>query len=339
VIPVETRSKFGRRFEQRLQEHIKSAGVLRRGERVLVALSGGPDSTTLLASLYHLREHLKVELAAAHFDHQLRPDSGKDVEFCRKVAAGLGLPFHAATADVRALAKKEGRSVEDAARSSRYAFLAEAARAEECGVVATGHSADDQAETVLMRLLRGSGGSGLRAMQTRGRFPHKNTADLVLVRPLLETERAEIERYCREEDLQVLADPSNLSLEHTRNRLRHEVLPVLRTINPAVDQSLRRTARALARDEAYLEARAEEELARSESGDALSRQGLLEVHPAVLARVLRLAARRRGVQLQAEESEKLLELVHTGRGSLDVSREWAVQVSAESVAWLPRAPA
>lgn len=336
MIPTATRSKFGRRFEQRLQEQIKSEDLIKRDEHVLVALSGGPDSMTLLASLCHLREHLKVDLAVAHFDHRLRESSSEDAEFCRGVAEQLGLSFEKGEADVGQLAAEEGRSVEDAARSARYAFLAEAAARAGCGVVATGHNADDQAETVLMRLLRGSGGSGLRAMHSRGRFPIKEGRDLALVRPLLETERTEIERYCAEEGIEVRDDPSNQSLEHTRNRLRHEALPLLRTINPAVDEALRRAARTLARDEAYLEEQAERALAQSGSADVINRAELLRLHPAIVVRVLRLAARRRGVQLQAEESEKLLELVQKGAGSLDISRDVSVQVSTDTVQYTRR---
>ncbi|HEX5911555.1 MAG TPA: tRNA lysidine(34) synthetase TilS, partial [Rubrobacter sp.] len=328
-----TRSKYGRRFEQRLQEQIKAEELIERGERVLVALSGGPDSMALLAALFHLREHLKVELAVGHFDHQLRENSADDAEFCRRVAEGLGLPFHGGRGDVRALAKNEARSVEDAARSARYGFLAEAAGAEDCSVVATGHNADDQAETVLMRLLRGSGGSGLRAMHGRGRFPMKGARDLVLVRPLLETERSEIERYSREENLEPRDDTSNTSLEFTRNRLRHEILPRLRELNPAVDQALRRAARSLSRDEDYLEAEAETQLRQTESDGVIPRERLLSLHPALAVRVLRMAGRRRGVQLQADESDKLLELVRAGRGRLDVSSEWTVKVSDEAVTW------
>jgi tRNA(Ile)-lysidine synthase len=336
VIPIETRSKFGRRFEQRLQEQIKTEKLLRRGERVLVALSGGPDSMTLLASLYHLREHLKAELAVAHFDHQLREASNEDAEYCRRVAEHLDLPLHKGQADIRALAAAEGRSIEDAARSARYAFLAEAAAAERCNVVATGHNADDQAETVLMRLLRGSGGSGLRAMHSRGRFPIKEGRDLALVRPLLETERSEIERYCHEEGVEVRDDPSNESLEHTRNRLRHEALPLLRKLNPAVDDALRRAARTLARDESYLEEQAEGALAEMGRGGVLDRTRLLELHPAIIVRVLRLAARHRGVQLQADESEKLLELVRAGRGRLDIARQVTVVVTPDAVRYQSR---
>lgn len=336
MIPIETQSKFGRRFEQRLQEHLKSHDLLRRDEKVLVALSGGADSMALLSSLFHLRDHLRVEIAVAHFDHGLRAGSGDDAEFCRRVADSLGLVFRAGRGDVTALARQEKRSVEDAARSARYAFLAEAASVEGCTVVATGHNADDQAETVLMRLLRGSGGSGLRAMVARGRFPAKGATELSLVRPLLETSRDEIVRYCNEEGLEFVDDPSNQSLEYTRNRLRHEVLPALRAVNPAVDQALRRTARALSRDEDYLEEQAEAALAQCTVQDGLSRRRLLALHPALLIRVLRLAARRKSVQLQADESEKLLELVQAGRGQLDVSREWRAEVSEESLDWALR---
>jgi tRNA(Ile)-lysidine synthase len=336
VIPIETKSKFGRRFEQRLQERIKAEDLLRRGERVLVALSGGPDSMTLLASLFHLREHLKIEVAVAHFNHRLRSESGDDAAFCRAVAEGLRLAFRLGDGDVRVEAEAEGRSIEDAARSARYAFLAEAAAGEGCAVVATGHNADDQAETVLMRLLRGSGGSGLRAMVGRGRFPAKTVLPLELARPLLETKREEILRYCVEEQLQFVDDPSNQSLEYTRNRIRHEVLPSLRIVNPAVDEALRRAARALSRDEDHLESQAEEALVAAVTESGLDRAALLRTHSAIAIRTLRLWGRRKGVQLQADESEKLLELVRAGRGGLDVSREWRVVVSEEGVAWEER---
>jgi tRNA(Ile)-lysidine synthase len=176
-------------------------------------------------------------LTVAHLDHALRADSARDAEFVAAATAGLGLACELRRADVTALAATEGRSVEDAARQARYRFLEEVAAPD--ALIATAHTADDSAETVVLNLVRGSGLAGAGGIPTRrGR----------IVRPLLQARREELRRALDAQGFTYRIDPSNADLSYARNRIRHEVLPALERVNPASVEALLRFAR-LARDD------------------------------------------------------------------------------------------
>ncbi len=215
---------------------------------VVAGVSGGPDSLCLLNVL----QRLEYRVIVAHFDHRLRSESGQDATRVREMAAAAGMPFVTASADVRSLAETEKLSIEEAARKARYRFLFEQARLAAAQAVAVAHTADDQVETVLMHLLRGAGLSGLKGMLYRAVVREWDPA-LPLVRPLLGVWREEILAYCQELGLQPLFDASNQDLTFFRNRLRHELIPLLEQYNPQVRQVLWRTARTLAADHAALE--------------------------------------------------------------------------------------
>ncbi|MEW6753490.1 MAG: tRNA lysidine(34) synthetase TilS, partial [Candidatus Latescibacterota bacterium] len=224
------------------------------GEVLVVAVSGGVDSTVLVDVLDRTRNALPLDLHVAHLDHQLRPDSAEDSRFVAALARSRGLPFTGGACAVQRLAAQAGLSLEAAARQARYEFLDQVARDQGARLVALGHHAADQAETVLLHLLRGSGAAGLAAMPVlaRGRY----------LRPLLGLDRPHLEAYAAQANLSFREDVSNRDPRFLRNRLRHELLPVLRTYNPAVVQALGRTARILHDEEAYLEEAAGEALAR-----------------------------------------------------------------------------
>ncbi len=212
--------------------------------KLLVAgVSGGPDSLTLL----HLLHQAGYPLLVASFDHRLRPASGADVLHVQRIAAALGLPFVTDSADAAAHARDAGLSLEEAARHLRYRFLFRAARRAGAQAVAVGHTADDQAETVLMHFLRGAGLTGLKGMPPRSLLPVFDP-EIPLVRPLLGWTRAQTENYCRENNLPALKDPTNADTTYLRNRLRHELLPQLETYNPQIRQTLAKTAAALQGD-------------------------------------------------------------------------------------------
>jgi len=233
--------------------------LLAPGRAVLVGVSGGPDSLCLLDQLHALAGAHAFPLAVAHFDHSLRPESADEAAFVRVEAEARGRPFFTETADTAAFAVENGLSIEAAARTLRYAFLARAARQAGADYVAVAHTADDQAETVLMHFLRGSGLAGLRGMRPRsdmaGMVPGEGvTAEgrplraspLTLIRPLLATTRQAVEAYCAEHGLMPRHDPSNADLAYTRNRLRHVILPALERENPNLRATLARTAEVLA---------------------------------------------------------------------------------------------
>ena len=222
-------------------------GNLQSSQPILAAVSGGPDSLALL----HILHGLGYPLVCATFNHRLRPEAGDEVAYVRQVAKGLGVPFVTDSADVAAYAGAEGLSLEEAARTLRYRFLFREAHQAGAQVVATGHTADDQAETVLMHFLRGAGLDGLKGMTPRVVLPVFD-AEIPLVRPLLGWRRADTEGYCRENGLAPLRDPTNNDTTYFRNRLRYELLPELERYNPRIRETLARTALALQGDEALL---------------------------------------------------------------------------------------
>jgi tRNA(Ile)-lysidine synthase len=210
---------------------------------LVAGISGGPDSLCLLDSLHRLGFRVIV----AHFDHALRPESGAEAALVSEMAAQRGLPFATAREDVTAFAREQHLSIEEAARTLRYRFLFGVARRVGAQAVAVGHNADDQVETVLMHLLRGSGLAGLKGMSSRSLQEGWDTS-IPLVRPLLDFWRVQIEEYCRDQGLSPVQDASNQDTTYFRNRLRHELIPLLQDYNPQVKQVLRRTANVLAGD-------------------------------------------------------------------------------------------
>jgi tRNA(Ile)-lysidine synthase len=229
---------------------------------VVAGVSGGPDSVALLHILHQLAESLRLRLLVAHLNHGARGDEASvDAEFVRSYATRLGWPCRIETIDVPALAEKQKLAFEEAARRARYAFLCRVAVEVGATHIAVGHHADDQAETVLMHLLRGAGPAGLRGMLPLTRmqdyqllpFNGKPESELVLIRPLLEISRGEIEAYCREHALETRFDRSNLDTTYFRNRLRHEVLPYLAQLNPQISRRLCHLAEVVRADYQLLE--------------------------------------------------------------------------------------
>lgn len=291
---------FGPALERRVRRYIERHGLLRPGDRVLAAVSGGGDSTALLLVLSRLRPALGIDLSAAYFDHGLRGEgaSRREMDFVAKLADSTKVELVSGAGDVRSHARERRVSIEEAARELRYRFLAGAALGTGAAAVATGHTADDQAETVLMNILRGTGISGVVGMLPLARWPYpdERTAQLSLVRPLLETTRAETLAYCREMGIRPLEDVSNRSLAYRRNRIRREVLPLLRRHNPRVDDALRRLAASAAAEREALERIADAalpDIAVHEAGAVrLSRAGLRAHPPGLRVHILRAAAAR-----------------------------------------------
>ena len=236
----------------RVRRYAVRYGLLPGGETVVVGVSGGPDSLALLHLLRRLAPELSLGLHVAHLNHGLRgTDADEDAQFVAGLAGRWGLPCTVARANVRPLAA--GHSLEEAARLARYRFLAEVAASVRSSRIAVGHNADDQAETVLMHLLRGTGLAGLRGMLPRTpladyRLGIPSEGQFWLVRPLLSIPRGAIESYCSEHGLEPRFDRSNEDLTFYRNRLRHELLPLLEGYNPAIRKRLAYTAEVMAGD-------------------------------------------------------------------------------------------
>src|SRR5512134_2741612 len=256
-----------------------------RAATLVVALSGGPDSVALLDALASLRRRRGFRVVAAHLDHGLRAGSEQDAEFCAVLCRSLDVPLRADRADVRARAARERGGLEQAARRERYRFLRRVRDEEEAFAIAVAHTRDDQAETLLLRLLRGAGATGLAGMRPR-------SGDVV--RPLLAVSRREVLAHLRERALGWREDPSNADLAHRRNRVRHELLPYLEArFNPGIRKALARTASLLADEAAHVRSEAQallDRIAREADGTlALDRRPLAEAATPVARAALRLA--------------------------------------------------
>ena len=254
------------------------------GEALVVGLSGGADSTALLDALAWLAKRQAFRLVAAHLDHGLRPGSAEDAAACETLCRGLGVSLRLGRRDVAARASRERAGLEDAARRERYAFLREVMRQEQAAAIAVAHTQDDQAETVLLRLVRGAGATGLGAMRPR-------TGDIL--RPMLRVSRPEVLRHLAGRGLSWREDPTNRDVAFARNRVRHELVPFLGRFNPNIASTLARSALVLA-DEADLAAAAGaallDRIGRAEGGALLvDRAGLASAHPAVARAAIRRA--------------------------------------------------
>jgi tRNA(Ile)-lysidine synthase len=281
--------------------------LIEPGDKVLVAFSGGQDSMALLELLLELRREMPIGVVVAHFNHNLRPGAGDDEVFAKAAARKRRLPVVTGSRNVRLFAKRQRLNMEEAARELRYAFLWKAALRVGATKIATGHTLTDQAETVLMRIVRGTGLLGLGGIAPGPEGP--------LIRPLLGVERAETEAYLSRRGIPFRTDETNLDRRILRNRIRLETLPAFARVDPSVARHLGRLA-ALARDEEELlgkvTATAWQELARREGGVfSLDASALSDLPRALARRVVRrflsgLPGGLRGVSF--EEIEDILAL-------------------------------
>jgi len=262
-------------------------------QRLLVAVSGGPDSVCLLHILAGLQGELGMNLHIAHLDHQLRgAESAADAKYVADLAHRLNIPATIEQRDVEAFKARQHLSLEEAAREVRYTFLAEVARSIGASRVAAGHTIDDHIETILMHLIRGTGTRGLRGLEPSTPWP-STPNELIIIRPLLEVSRQETADYCHHHRLAPRIDASNLSLSPLRNRIRLQLLPLLRSYNPRVDKALLRTARIAGDDLAYLEkevVRLWDRIAQKQEGAiTLGKKRFLELPSALKRHLLRKA--------------------------------------------------
>lgn len=267
----------------KVKNWIAANHLLAKGDKVLVACSGGPDSLALLHVLFQLRQEYDLYLAVAHVDHMLRGEEAReDARFVGNFCEKLGVACYQTAINVAEYSKETGRSVEETARLLRYAYLRKTAQDAGIGKIATGHHRDDQAETVLLNLLRGAGSSGLAGMQ-----PTEND----IIRPFLAISREDIEAYCDEYKLKPRIDSTNAHTDYTRNRIRLELLPALEKYNPNIKAALYRTAMLVGTEQAFIRgfaARIIPETVREDNGKTiLDAKRFAQEHLAVQREILR----------------------------------------------------
>ena len=283
----------------------------------MVGVSGGADSTALLLALHELRSasKLSARICVAHLDHKLRPTSAQDARWVSALAAKLGYESVIGRAKVAEIARANNDNLEQAARQARYAFLERTARRKSAKYVLTAHTMDDQAETVLMRLMRGSAGAGLGGMEAMR--PLTPNSSIKLVRPLLWARRSDTENYCRLRRAEYLVDEMNSDPALSRVRVRQQLLPLMQSFNNRVVEALSRTAAQLREDRAVLLSDADELLQRASLNDGDAGDEDVETEtPALNVKLLANeppALRRRALRqwlAQARGSARRLEMVH-----------------------------
>jgi len=266
-------------FTEKVKKTIKSYGLVNKGERILVGVSGGADSVALLYCLKALQSELGISLYVAHLDHMLRKDSGDDLKFVERLCEKLKVPMESAQINVAALSKTG--SVEEIARRLRLGFFFRVAKEIKADAVALGHNFDDQAETVLMRILRGSGLYGLS-----GILPKREIFKSRVIRPLIECRRSEVEAFLRKKKVKFRTDKTNLKDIYFRNKIRNKLIPLLEhSYNKNIKEVLGNMASGTAFDYEYLKLAALR--ARKAWGRNMRVDKLIKIHPALRRVILR----------------------------------------------------
>ena len=296
--------------EARVRMALERSGYIGGNHLLVVAVSGGPDSLALLYSLLSLGKSSGLRFHLAHLDHNFRGEEAKeDARFVAALALQLGLPVTVGKSDPQDYqAEMKISSFEEAAREMRYNFLARVARVQSASAVALGHTADDLAETVLMHIIRGSGTKGLRGILELSTWTSRtDRKQAALFRPLLEVTKEETTTYCRTRGVGFREDTGNRLMHFTRNRVRHELLPLMRSYNPKVREALVRLARSSALEFDYLE----KEVAKVWPDVATRRDSLIELDTRCLAElhpVMRHMVLRRAYEEVAGDTRRLEEV-------------------------------
>ncbi len=297
---------------ERLLQYVAEHKLIRAGDRIAVAVSGGADSVGLLRLLLDARSELGVVLSVAHFNHKIRGcDADEDEAFVQELAAKYDLPFHAASADTPQFARDHHLGLEAAARQLRHDFFRELMRQNTAKKVATAHTLDDQAETVLLRLMRGAGTKGLA-----GIYPEVKVEGGSIVRPLLGARRTELRAWLESQGQTWREDATNADLSFTRNRVRHKLLPLIETeFGSAPLERLAETAEIARAEEEYWESGLPP-LSREQTADgeySLSIAALLQQPLAIRRRLVRAAAEKLNASLDFQHVEQVLALAQSGR--------------------------
>ncbi len=295
-------------FREQIKAAIADYSMITAGDIVVVALSGGADSVSLLHALCELREELGFTLEACHLNHCLRgEEADRDMRFCEALCGRLGVELTLLCADVRA-SKRKHESIEEAARRVRYDFFAQVAEGKK---LATAHNLNDNAETMLLNMMRGTGLKGLCGIPpVRGN----------IVRPLMYCSRDEVERYCSEQGLEYVTDATNLDDDYTRNKVRHCLLSEMMRINPASLDAVSRMQRSLREDSAYLEQSAYEALEAARVEGGYSAAALSELPKPLFSRAVKRILTDGGIEPSTLRIAMAGEIILAGKGKINPCR-------------------
>lgn len=299
-------------FEEKVLQTVKKYSLLTKGDRVLVSFSGGPDSQALLRFLLSVESLFNLEIAVFHLNHKLRKEADEEEEIIRKQIENLGLRDFIFSYDVKAFAKENKLSLEDAGRRLRYQFLERISEENNYNKIALGHQLNDSVETFLMRFIRGTSVEGLR-----GIVPQRGK----IIRPLIEVERQEIESYLSRKEISYITDKSNLSGKNLRSRIRHYLVPYFLTVNPQFHQAVKRFMEVFQEENELLEETAEKLFKKY----AFSLDGGVELRlkkPAQQTILRRLAKRAYfsagGERIDFLHLDKIAKLVERGGGKVSL---------------------
>lgn len=260
-------------MENAVRSFMEKHKLLHRGAKVLVGVSGGPDSMALLYLLIKMSREWELEIHVLSVDHQLRGDDSKaDFNYVKQVSANWGIPFHGTTVDVHRYAEENGVSIEVAARKLRYQFFAEKMEALDGDYLALGHHGDDQVETLLMKLVRSASSTAFSGIPVT-----RPLGGGLITRPLLAVTKQDIEAYCKENGISPRIDATNLESNHTRNYFRHHVTPLLKEKNGNIHRTAQLLSETLQEDEAFLRKEAEKVVQESVTFGGDQRRASLEI--------------------------------------------------------------
>ena len=296
------------------EPHVLSG--LQPNTSILVGFSGGADSRALLDMLIKYARANGTSIYAAHVNHCIRgAEADRDEAFCASVAKDYGIPFFVKRVDIPALAQKLGKSVELCARDERYAFFAEIMRENSIPLLATAHNADDNLETLIFNLSRGSGLSGLCGIPPKRKCPEGT-----LIRPILLMSKAEVLSYCKENELLFVTDSTNVDTDYTRNKIRAEIIPVMREIASSPEKKASEASALLRRDNEFLNRLADELLSHADGEGAIPLDKILSSHESVSSRALmRLFDKFGDCSLEQVHVNNILELCRASKNNSRVS--------------------
>ena len=283
---------------------------------LVLAVSGGADSMAMLQ--WYASRTLPFPITVAHVHHGLRKESDGEEVMVQTYCEARSIPCRILHTDVQR-ERRQGETVESAARRLRYEFFHKVAAEQNASHLATAHTQNDQAETVLLHLIHGAGPRGLC-----GIFPKHTRNGLTVIRPLLRCSRADTEQYCAENKIPFAVDESNRDPTYTRNRIRHEILPKMKELNPNLCETLSRTAAVLQRQQQAAKDRAEKFLSRQRNG--ILHSELILLPPAEQAEILRRWFSKKGKELSAEQTEQALHLLRKPEGTVEFDRRWRLHL-------------